>query len=101
MSMRAISRGDKDQNGTERFGTSRNSERGSANVGSHKRARKKESSSGKEREIFEAEKARASERDTGTGCGERFKRCSTAQAWATRDHHDKSSGQTSIQFISL
>jgi len=23
------------------------------------------------------------------------------QAWATRDHHDKSSGQTSVQFISL
>lgn len=23
------------------------------------------------------------------------------QAWVTRDHHDKSSGQTSVQFISL
>lgn len=43
----------------------------------------------------------AEEGSGGEPAVERFKRCSTGRAWATRDHHDKSSGQTSIQFISL
>ena len=82
--------------GTEHFGTNRNVTRISEGIRAHESERKCREASA--RGCRGGGGARERREQAG---GERFKRCSTGQAWATRDHHDKSSGQTSIQFISL